>query len=257
VGQGDATFVALPSGHTILVDAGGSGRQLPDTGTRTVLPYIRILGYRRVDVLVATHDDADHLAGIAELVPYLRPSQIWAGALDPSKKLVRSLREGAAQVGATVMHPDQPPGRLAAGSGSRQVSIETLPRPPELTGNDASLVLRICDGAFCALLVGDAEAPREVDLLASGANLSATLLKVGHHGSKTSTTPAFLAAVAPRIAHIELGRDNKFGFPHAEVTARLDGAAVWTDRTDQGSALVVASDGAHWWRESPLDARGW
>ena len=257
VGQGDATFVALPSGQTLLVDAGGSGRQLPDTGTRTVLPYLRILGYRSIDVLVATHDDADHLAGIAELVPYLTPSQIWAGALDPSKKLVRSLGDGAARVGATLMHPDEPPARTTVGNGPRQVSIETLPRPPDATGNNGSLVLRICDGAFCALLVGDAEAPREAHLLASGANLSATLLKVGHHGSKTSTTPAFLAAVAPRLAHLQLGRDNKFGFPHAEVTVRLNDAAIWTDRTDQGSALVVASDGAHWWRESPLDARGW
>ncbi len=257
VGQGDATFVALPTGHTLLIDAGGSGRQLPDTGTRTVLPYLRILGYRSVDVLVATHDDADHLAGIAELVPYLTPSQIWAGSLDPSKKLVRSLREGAKQVGAELLHPDQPPARLSLGSGPRQVSIETLPRPSELTGNDGSIVLRICDGTFCALLVGDTEAPREAHLLASGANLRATLLKVGHHGSKTSTTPAFLAAVAPRIAHLELGRDNKFGFPHAEVTARLNAAAVWTDRTDQGSALVVASDGESWWRERALTARGW
>ena len=257
VGQGDATFLALPSGHTILVDAGGSGRQLPDTGTRTVLPYLRILGYRSVDILVATHDDADHLAGIAELVPYLTPSQIWAGALDPSKKLVRSLRESAKQVGAELLHPDQPPARTTMGNGPRQVSIETLPRPPDAIGNNGSLVLRICDGDFCALLVGDAEAPREAHLLASGANLSATLLKVGHHGSKTSSTPAFLAAVAPRLALLELGRDNKFGFPHAEVTTRLNGASIWTERTDQGSALVLASDGAHWWREAPLDARGW
>ena len=207
--------------------------------------------------LVATHDDADHLAGIAELVPYLTPSQIWAGALDPSKKLVRSLRESAKQVGAELLHPDQPPARTTMGNGPRQVSIETLPRPPDAIGNNGSLVLRICDGDFCALLVGDAEAPREAHLLASGANLSATLLKVGHHGSKTSSTPAFLAAVAPRLALLELGRDNKFGFPHAEVTTRLNGASIWTERTDQGSALVLASDGAHWWREAPLDARGW
>ena len=257
VGQGDATFVALPTGQTLLIDGGGSGRQLPDTGTRTVLPYLRLLGYRSVDILVATHDDADHLAGIAELVPYLTPSQIWAGALDPSKKLVRSLQSGATRIGAKVLHPDQPPARMTMGSGPRQMSIETLPRPPDATGNNGSLVLRICDGDFCALLVGDAEAPREAHLLASGANLSATLLKVGHHGSKTSSTPAFLAAVAPRLALLELGRDNKFGFPHAEVSARLNGASIWTERTDQGSALVFASDGVNWWREAPLDARGW
>lgn len=95
-----------------------------------MLPYLRLLGYRSVDILVATHDDADHLAGIAELVPYLTPAQVWAGALDPSKKLVRSLQSGATRIGAKVLHPDQPPARTTMGNGRRQVSIETLPRPP-------------------------------------------------------------------------------------------------------------------------------
>ena len=257
VGQGDATFVALPTGHTMLIDAGGSGRQLPDTGSRTVLPYLRLLGYGRVDVLVATHDDADHLAGIAELVPYLSPSQVWTGALDASKPLVRSLHTNAARVGATLMQPDQPASRLQLRDGPRSLRIESLPRLAQTPGNNGSLVLRICDGAFCALLAGDAEAPREAELLATGADLRATLLKVGHHGSKTSTTPAFLAAVAPRIAQLQLGRDNKFGFPHAEVSQRLDGAGIWSDRTDRGAALVVASDGETWWRERALTARGW
>lgn len=257
VGQGDATFVALPTGHTLLIDAGGSGRQLPDTGTRAVLPYLRLLGYRRVDVLVATHDDADHLAGIAELVPYLTPSQVWTGALDPNKPLVCSLRDNARRIGAEVIEPDRPAAQATLREPPNPITIEALPRTTRFDGNNGSLVLRVCHGTFCALLTGDAEAPREAELLASGANLSATLLKVGHHGSKTSTTPAFLAAVAPRLALVELGRDNKFGFPHAEVTERLDREAIWTERTDQGQAFVVASDGATWWRESPLHARGW
>ena len=255
VGQGDATLVELPDGPTLLVDGGGTGRARPDAGIRSVLPYLRLLGYRRIDILVATHDDADHLAGIVELVPLLQPSQVWTGGLDPNKPLVEALASAAGT--ERLRLPDRPTSRAPPEGVTARWSIETLPRPGPATGNNGSLVLRLCAGHFCALLMGDAEAPREEELLASGRPLSATLLKVGHHGSRTSTSAPFLAAVAPRLAHLHLGRDNRFGFPHAEVSERLHAAGVWVDRTDGGTTPIAVSDGETWWREAPLTARGW
>jgi competence protein ComEC len=112
------------------------------------------------------------------------------------------------------------------------------------SGNDASVVLRVVHGAVSFLLTGDAEAAEEAVLLdRARPSLRATVLKVGHHGSATSTTPAFLAAVAPRLALVSVGADNRYGHPHPDVLRSLRAAGVPVLRTDRDGAIVVRSDG--------------
>jgi len=116
---------------------------------------------------------------------------------------------------------------------------------PGVAVNDDSLVMRLEFGKASVLLEGDAEAPSEAAMLAQGRVTQATLLKVGHHGSITSTTPGFLAAVAPRDAVISVGRRNTFGHPRAEVLQRLEAEHVKTFRTDREGAetFLLTSDG--------------
>jgi competence protein ComEC len=115
----------------------------------------------------------------------------------------------------------------------------------EAADNDASVVLRLGYGQVTFLLTGDLEEPGEARLLASGADLRSTVLKVSHHGSKTGTTARFVAAVAPAVAVISVGADNRFGHPAPEVLERLAGVPVY--RTDQRGTVELASDGQRLW----------
>jgi competence protein ComEC len=253
VGQGDATLAELPNGTTLLVDAGGSGRVTPDTGLRTVLPYLRSLGHARIDVLVATHQDADHIAGLVELVEPLRPREIWTGGLDASRPLVKSLLEAATRAGARVRRLDTEAHRVEAG----RTVIEVLPTHHGFEGNDASLMLRLCIGETCALLSGDAESEREAFVVSTGVPLAAAYLKVPHHGSLTSSTAAFVDAVRPRVAVFHVGYENRFGFPRQATVETYRRRGVVMRRTDGGAAVVWALDEQGLREEQALGRRGW
>lgn len=245
VGQGDATWVRLPGGRSMLIDAGGVGYGPSKTGTKYVLPYLRAHGVGKVDILVATHGHADHANGITELVPLLSPKQVWAGDHDLERTVDRALYDAAQEHGVPYIQPHR---------GWREVQIgptriEILPMGHTESINDGSVVLRICYADFCAMMTGDAEQDRERFLVQQHRSLRAQYLKVGHHGSNTSTTEAFLARVRPQVAVIELGRDNQFRFPRDEVLERLQRHGVRTWRTDRGEAIVHITDGQSLWRK--------
>lgn len=244
VGQGDATWIRFPGGRSMLIDGGGVGYGTSKTGAQYVLPYLRGHGVGTVDILVATHGHADHVNGITELVPLLNPEQVWVGDDDLERPVDRALFDAAKAHDVPYLRPHQHWQEVTIGPSR----IEVLPMQNTESINDGSLVLRICYKDFCAMMTGDAEAPRERELVQSGQPLQAQYLKVGHHGSQTSTTEAFLSKVAPHAAVIELGVDNRFGFPHEEVLDRLHAHDVQTWRTDRGEAVVHATDGARLWK---------
>jgi competence protein ComEC len=247
VGQGDATLVDLPDGRAMLVDGGGFVGSPIDPGTRVLLPLLRARRRSRLEVVVLTHPHPDHFGGLATALPRLDVGEFWdseKGEEEGAGATYAGLLAGLRARGVPVRRPSELCGAPRDLGGARVEVLAPCPRaPPGASANDASIVLRIAYGRRAALLVGDAEHEAEARLVASGRALGADLLKVGHHGSRTSTGDAFLAAVSPSIATISSGVRNRFGHPTAEVLARLRARSVPALRTDRGGAIVWSTDG--------------
>ncbi|XYH97276.1 DNA internalization-related competence protein ComEC/Rec2 [Sorangium sp. So ce1128] len=248
VGQGDAILIDLPEGGAMLVDAGGFVGSPVDPGARVIRPLLRSRRRARLDAVVLSHPHPDHFGGLPAVVEGVEVGELWdtgqgeaEGAGPVYAKLLSDLRRR----GVPVVRPASLCGRPRALSGA---TIEVLAPCPDLHpdrgANDNSFILRITYGAHAALLVGDAEHEAEEALVARyGAALRADLLKVGHHGSRTSTGPALLAAVDPAVAAVSCGVRNRFGHPSPEVLSRLSARGVAIARMDRGGALIWETDG--------------
>ena len=241
VGQGDSMLVVSPEGQTMLVDAGGpvggadeaqeaTGRF--DVGEEVVAPYLWSRRMRRLDVLVLTHAHSDHMGGMPAVLRDLRPRELWVG-LDAHAAAYDQLMALARENGVLVRHFHAGEEIGWGGTEVRVLAPATGYANAGAPRNDDSLVLRVQFGAASVLLEGDAEAPSERAMVANGRVGPVTLLKVGHHGSRTSTTPEFLSAVAPRDAVVSVGKGNTFGHPRGEVIARLAAARTRLYRTDE------------------------
>jgi competence protein ComEC len=253
VGQGDSLLVLFPQGQRMLIDGGGLlqfGQRHPsnlDLGEDVVTPYLLNRGIRRLDVLVATHAHGDHSGGLPAILENFRPREMWVGANPLPALLDRAARF---HVRVRAMRA----GSQFDFSGAR-ISILSPPADyaAKKSGNNDSLAFQIRYGARSFLLTGDMERPMEARLLASGLLTHADVLKVGHHGSKTSTIPPFLEAVAPSIAIISAGFENSFGHPNPDVVARLSDRHAAVLRTDVAGLATVRTDGQKLW----FDTMGW
>lgn len=249
VAQGDAVLVDLPDGGALLVDGGGMVGSPVDLGARVILPVLRARRRTRVDVAVLSHPHPDHFGGLASALPALDVGELWdtgQGEDQGAGPGYASLIAGARERGIPIRRPADLCGRPRAVGGAL---IEVLaPCPgyaPDAGANDNSLVVRVTFGARAALLVGDAEHAEEDALLARDpAAVRADFLKVGHHGSRTSTSPRFLAAVAPTYAAISSGVRNRFGHPAPATLATLALGNVEIARTDRGGQITWETDGA-------------
>ncbi len=248
VGQGDCTLVDLPDGRALLVDGGGFVGSPVDPGTRVILPLLRARRRTRIDIAVLSHPHPDHFTGLASALPGVDVGEFWdtgQGEAEGAGATYAGLIRGLRRRHVPIRHPSWYCGRSVAAGGAVIQPLEPCPGyVPHGPANDNSIVLRISYGERSVLLVGDAEAHEEQLLLRDHASqLHADLLKVGHHGSRTSTTPPFLAAVRPSVATISCGVRNRFGHPRPETLAKLAAARVRALRIDRVGSVQWTTDG--------------
>lgn len=244
VGQGASVVVITPDGRTLVADAGRSQTRAEEY----IIPYLREHGVERIDYLVATNPDQDHIGGmprILELMPigtWVDPvvpttNQTYARSLELVDELgidVLSARNGGTldlgpDVTARVLWPEEP--LLMDGS--------------EASHNDNSIVIQITHGDVTFLITGDIEENAEAALIERDEDetLQSDVLVVPHHGSRTSSSAEFLDAVSPSVAIIPVGFENQYGHPHDEVVQRLRFRSARIYRTDLDGAIEVRSDG--------------
>jgi competence protein ComEC len=255
VGQGDSLLVAFPDSKLMLIDAGGVltfGRHGParlDMGEDVVSPYLWSRSIRKLDVVALTHAHDDHAGGLPAVIENFHPAQLWTGAMVPSSAWSAVRAQARADHVKIVRFSS---GRRFAFGGAL---IEVISPPPDYVPsaaptNDDSLGLRITYGRRAFLLTGDMEKPMEWRALIDGEPLRADILKVGHHGSNTSSTDPFLDAVAPVFAVISDGYANSFGHPNAKVLERLSQHRAGILRTDRDGLVSIRTDGRRIWVET-------
>jgi len=247
VGQGDSLLLITPDGKTVLVDGGGFGggpRQSTqdfDIGEEVVSPALWARGIRHLDAVALSHAHSDHMGGLPAVLRNFHPDELWVGN-NPRFEAYNALLDEAASLHTRVRTLR---GGDAFSFGRAQIGV-LAPlsnyQPGAEPANNDSLVLHAAYGATSVLLEGDAEAPIEDAMLAES-GLESTLLKVGHHGSVTSSRPEFLARVAPQWAVISCGLRNRYGHPRQEVLHELQSAHVRTLRTDIDGASCFLLDG--------------
>lgn len=234
VGQGDGAIVVC-DGKTLVIDGGTA-----ENGAKMVEYLQNTLHVSKVDFVIGTHPHADHIGGLPDVIRACKVKKLYSPVDEFEAKSFEAMKRAADAKKLKITVP-QAGQRFSLGSAK----VEFLaPLGIYDNVNDLSLVVRITYGQTAFLFTGDAERPSEYDMTDSGEDLSATVLKVGHHGSNTSTSYVFLRQVMPAYAIISCGKDNAYGHPHEEVLSRLDdeGAAVY--RTDECGTIVCRSNGA-------------
>jgi competence protein ComEC len=250
VGQGDSALVDLPDGRAMLIDGGGIVGSPVDIGTRVVAPALRARRRDSLAVVALSHPHPDHFSGLPTGLVAASFAELWdtgQGEHESVGGRYADLLARARGSGAVVLRPDALCGTHVVG-GARVDVLAPCPGPdPDRGPNDNSLVLRVAYGERSVLFVGDAEHAEECDLLRMyGARLRTDILKVGHHGSRTSSTPDFIAAVAPHDAVISAGVRNHFGHPTRATLDTLARAGVRVWRTDRDGAVTASTDGVTW-----------
>lgn len=240
VGQGDCALVRLPGGKTLLVDTGGASADRFDMGRRTVAPFLWDQGIRKLDVVILSHYNADHAGGLPYLLRQFEVGEIWEGVDQDDCPVRREILHVAGDRRIPVRRMKRGD-RVDIGEGS----LDILNPPPRRSldlpdENSRSMVLRVTTQEFSALFTGDADEAAETvmhDILQK-----TNVIKVPHHGSRTSSSEAFLERVHPSVAVVSVGRYNSFGHPAPEVLARYSAAGVRIYRTDRDGAVRLSAE---------------
>lgn len=232
VGQGDAAVIQC-GGQSMLIDGGKPEK------SSYIYAWLQQHGLSYLDVIVATHVDADHIGGLSGALNYASVGTAYCPETTGTTETFQSFVKYLAQRGKQITVPTA--GESFALGGAQVQILGPLHRAED--SNDNSIVLKVSFGATSFLFTGDAERAEEQDLLNAGVNLQSTVLKVGHHGSDTSTSYPFLRAVAPQYAVISVGAGNSYGHPTEAVLSRLRDAGVTTFRTDMQGEITAVSDG--------------
>ena len=241
VGQGDSALITMPGGTTLLVDGGGNTTEAARRiGETVVSEYLWWRGLSEVDYVLATHADADHIDGLNDVLKNftVRGALIARRPPNDPEFLKFSQRLTTTNTHAEVIQAGD-----VIRFGAVEVSVLWPPGTGEQSTNNDSIVLRLKFGEHSILLTGDIEKLAERALLESNQVLNATVVKVPHHGSKTSSTDDFVRATSPQLAIISVGRKSMFGHPHGEVVQRwqANGATVLT--TGEWGTITITTDG--------------
>jgi len=246
VGAGDAAFVKAPGGKGFLID-GGLANEYFDSGRSIVAPFLQWKGNRALDGMLISHPEMDHMGGLLSVINRVPPSRLWWNPVDVRSAHLEAIFAAAQERGCLMLpaNRDQAPVRLGGATlrflnrpiprGARDLSHRDL--------NNASVVCRVEYGEVSFLFTGDLERQGEADLLAAGAPLDATVLKVGHHGGMTSTTREFLDAVRPKVAVISCEDPISYSPGRREVLERLESAAIQVFITGRDGAINMKTDG--------------
>lgn len=233
VGQADAALVQC-DGHYMLIDGGNKG------DSDLIYSVLKKVGVPKLDIVVGTHAHEDHIGGLPGAFNYTTADLTLCPVTEYDSKAFRDFAKYAEEKGGGITVPKVGD---TYSLGSAKIAILAVNSTDDT--NNTSIVLRIDYGKTSFLFTGDAERPTEEILLERNANLSATVLKVGHHGSDTSTTYPFLRSVQPKYAVISVGKDNDYGHPHEEALSRLQDADVEIFRTDLQGDVFCTSDGTN------------
>jgi competence protein ComEC len=234
VGQGASQLLISPSGKTMLIDAGNNDKE------KLMLGYMNKYQIKKLDIVIGTHPDADHIGGLDKIIDHLDIGQIYMPKVQSNTKTFESvltaiknkeLKVSTAKAGLTL-------------EWDNQVKIYMIaPMKVYNDLNDNSAVVHVVFGKTSFLLTGDAETESEKEMVLSGIDLKSDVLLVGHHGSKTSTSTEFLKKVNPKYAIIQVGKDNKYGHPNKATIAHLKNQNVKIYRNDEQGTIEIESDG--------------
>ena len=241
VGQGDAILVRSRD-NAVLIDGGEHSQR------NVVLNYLRDAGVRSLCYVVATHPHSDHIGGLVTVLGRVNVGYVVMPDITHDTNTFERFLSVIDSNNIAVIFPE--PGDVLQ-AGLINLTVIAPPNPhPGTNLNNASIVLRLVHGQNAFLFTGDGEQELENWMVNSGMDISANVLNVGHHGSRTSTTEYFLAAVNPQAAIISLGYNNRYGHPHREVVDRLNSHNVRIYRTDQLGTIRMITDGERIWASS-------
>ena len=233
VGQGDAALVQTSVGQNIIVDCGGLQSDF-DTGSRIIVPYLRYLGVKEIDLLALSHGHHDHAGGAAGLARLVKVNKLLLPQEKPSEDVAKLLRY--------VKPPDVITAKLGSVFNLGPCRIEILAGgKSEGGGNESSVIMRVSEAGGSILFTGDAD--ESIELAAAGKIKQADVLKVAHHGSNYSSTEVFLKQARPKLAVISAGAGNSYGHPGREAVQRLQAVGAKVLRTDKLGAVKVCFDG--------------
>ncbi|HEX9021237.1 MAG TPA: DNA internalization-related competence protein ComEC/Rec2 [Nitrospirota bacterium] len=255
VGQGDSTLIELSSGETILIDGGGTRDNRFDIGRRVLAPYLWSKGIRRLDLVVLSHPHPDHMNGLLFILKEFDVAEIWDSGRDQDLP-------GYSEFRAAIASKSIPYKRVAAGMSARIGDAELSALHPSesfiphsrrayTAENDGSLVIRICSEGKAFLFAGDIGVEAEEAILRDSKNLKCDLIKVPHHGSRTSSSDAFVSLTRPEVAVMTVGRGNLYRHPSDEVVERYEKIGSRIFRTDLDGAVTITVD------QDKLDGQRW
>lgn len=237
VGQGDCELVQLPDGQNMLIDAGTN-----DAGP-TVVSYLKSIGITKIDYLIGTHPHEDHIGGMDNVVASFSIGKIYMPRVTTTTATFEDLLKAIQAKNLKIITAKA--GIKIADKNGLQITLLAPCKTNYEELNDWSAVTKVQFKNTSFLFTGDAQEQSENEMLSSGTNLKADVLKVGHHGSHSSTSNSFLKAVSPKYAVISVGAGNDYGHPHQVTLDKLTAAGIKTYRTDENGTVVMVSDGTN------------